>query len=83
MKNILIKAVKFYQKYFSPDHSFWAKAKNNPPYCKHFPTCSEYMIESIEKKWIFLWTAKWTWRIMKCQPWGKWWYDPVEKEKKL
>jgi len=47
-QKILVYFVKFYQRYFSPDHSFWAK--NNPPYCKHFPTCSNYMIESIEKK---------------------------------
>jgi putative component of membrane protein insertase Oxa1/YidC/SpoIIIJ protein YidD len=46
----IIKCVQTYQKYISPDHSFWAKAKNNPPYCKHNPSCSEYMIESVEKK---------------------------------
>ncbi|MDF1682271.1 MAG: membrane protein insertion efficiency factor YidD [Patescibacteria group bacterium] len=46
----MIKIVKFYQKYFSPDHSIWVKALDNPPYCKHIPSCSEYMIESIEKK---------------------------------
>jgi len=33
----LISLVKLYQKILSPDHSFWAK--NNPPYCKHYPTC--------------------------------------------
>lgn len=48
LQKFLISTVKLYQKTMSPDHSFWAK--NNPPYCKFFPTCSEYMIESIEKK---------------------------------
>jgi len=48
MKKPLIYLVKQYQKYLSPDHSFWARDK--VPYCKHIPTCSEYMIESIEKK---------------------------------
>lgn len=76
----MIKIVKFYQKYFSPDHSIWVKALDNPPYCKHIPSCSEYMIESIEKKWAFLWSIKWTWRIFKCMPWTKWWYDPVDKK---
>ena len=50
LQKTLIKLVKIYQKILSPDHSFWARNLNKPPYCKHFPTCSEYMIESIEKK---------------------------------
>ena len=74
---LLIKLVKKYQKYISPDHSFWAK--NNPPYCKHIPSCSEYMIESIKKKWALKWSIKWVFRILRCMPWNKWWYDPVEK----
>lgn len=78
----IIKIVKLYQKYLSPDHSFWAKARNNPPYCKHFPSCSEYMIEAVEKKWAFFWSLKWIRRILRCMPWSKWWYDPVEKSKK-
>jgi putative component of membrane protein insertase Oxa1/YidC/SpoIIIJ protein YidD len=49
-QQILITAVKNYQKYLSPDHSFWARSLEKPPYCKHIPTCSEYMIEAIEKK---------------------------------
>ena len=54
MKNLnpaqkfLIFSIEKYQKYLSPDHSFWAK--NNPPYCKFYPTCSEYTKEAIEKK---------------------------------
>lgn len=80
-KNI-IKFIKTYQKYISPDHSFWAKAKNNPPYCKHIPSCSEYMVESVEKKWAFIWFFKGFFRVLRCMPWNKWWYDPVEKSKK-
>lgn len=76
----IIKSVKIYQKYLSPDHSFWAE--NNPPYCQHIPSCSEYMIESVEKKWAILWLIKWFFRIMRCMPWNKWGYDPVDKEKK-
>ncbi len=80
MKNIIIKIVKLYQKYLSPDHSFWAKKMNNPPYCKHIPSCSEYMIETLDKKWVIKWVLKWTWRILRCMPFTKWWYDPVDKK---
>ena len=79
IQKYIIKSVKLYQKYLSPDHSFWAK--DNPPYCQHIPSCSEYMIESVEKKWAIKWTIKWFFRIMRCMPWSKWWYDPVDKEK--
>lgn len=82
LQKTIIKIVKTYQKLLSPDHSFWAKAKNNPPYCKHIPSCSEYMIESVEKKWAIIWSIKGTYRILRCMPWNKWWYDPVEKVKK-
>lgn len=80
MKNIIISFVKLYQKYLSPDHSIWVKSLNKPPYCKHIPTCSEYMIEAVEKKWVFIGVLKWMGRILRCMPWTKWWYDPVEKE---
>ena len=81
LSKIIIKTVKLYQKILSPDHSFWAKGLEKPPYCKHTPTCSEYMIEAVEKKWPITWTTKWIGRILRCMPWNKWWYDPVEKEK--
>jgi len=50
LSKIIIKTVKLYQKILSPDHSFWAKGLEKSPYCKHTPTCSEYMIEAVEKK---------------------------------
>jgi putative component of membrane protein insertase Oxa1/YidC/SpoIIIJ protein YidD len=38
------------------------------------------MIESVEKKWAFLGSIKGFFRIMRCMPWNKWWYDPVDKK---
>jgi len=80
LSKIIISWVKWYQKVLSPDHSFWAKSMNKTPYCMHIPTCSEYMIEAVEKKWAVIGTAKWICRICRCMPWSKWWYDPVEKK---
>ncbi len=79
MKKIILYILKVYQKYFSPDHSIWVKSLHKPPYCKHIPSCSEYMIEAIQKKWTFIWILKWIWRILRCMPWNKWWYDPLDK----
>lgn len=82
MKNFLILIVRQYQKYLSPDHSLWARAMNKPPYCKHIPSCSDYMIESLEKKWAIVGFGKGIARIMRCNPWSKWGYDPVDDTKK-
>jgi len=79
LQKTLIFAVKQYQKYLSPDHSIWARAQNKPPYCRFIPSCSDYMIEAIEKKGAFFGTLKGLWRIARCMPWSKGGYDPVEK----
>lgn len=48
-----------------------------PPTCRFAPTCSEYMLQAIDKYGIM----KGTWlgmkRIGRCHPWGGSGYDPV------
>ena len=43
MKRILIAPVRFYQRFISPAF---------PPSCRFEPTCSNYMIQAIEKTWL-------------------------------
>lgn len=73
MKKILIWIIKLYQKVPGAWHS----------YCRHIPTCSNYSIEAIEKhgsiKGIYM-SFK---RILKCNPWGTYGYDPVIKKENL
>jgi hypothetical protein len=70
MKYILIWFIKLYQKIPGPWHNS----------CRHIPTCSNYGIEAIETygsikgSWL---TLK---RIIRCNPWGTYGYDPVIKE---
>ncbi len=51
-----------------------------PASCRHTPTCSEYMVESIKVWGPF----KGSWlglkRLSKCHPLGTWGYDPVPKK---
>lgn len=72
MKRLLIGLVKIYQKIPGPWHAM----------CRHTPTCSNYMIESINE-WG---SIRGTWygiiRILKCNPWGTCGYDPVKKRVK-
>ncbi|MCK9272271.1 membrane protein insertion efficiency factor YidD [Candidatus Gracilibacteria bacterium] len=80
LKKPLIKLISLYQKYLSPDHSIWSRSANKPPYCRHIPSCSDYMKEAIEKRGVGVGIVKGTWRILRCNPWGKGGYDPVDKK---
>jgi uncharacterized protein len=68
MKKIFILPVKLYQWILSP----WLGT-----HCRHTPTCSQYMIESIEihgpSKGMWLGFK----RLCRCHPWGTQGYDPV------
>lgn len=70
MKTILLWMIKFYRASISP--------YKGGPCCRFVPTCSEYALEAIEKygalKGSFL-AAK---RILKCHPFHKGGYDPLE-----
>lgn len=70
--------IRAYQKTLSPDHSFWAKAMDRPPYCKHVPSCSQYGVEAFEKKGFIVGLLKTSWRVLRCNPWTKGGYDPVD-----
>jgi putative membrane protein insertion efficiency factor len=76
----VISAIRFYQRYFSPDHSLWATAAGHR-YCRFHPTCSEYAVEAIEKRGLMIGIAKAFWRVLRCNPWSKGGEDPVERKK--
>lgn len=68
MKRLLIGLVRAYQYAISP-----LLGRN----CRYFPTCSEYMLEAVQKHgavkggWL---GAK---RLCRCHPWHPGGYDPV------
>lgn len=72
MKYFLLGFIKTYQMIPGP----WHKS------CRHIPTCSNYGIEAIIKygsiRGSFL-TIK---RIIRCNPFGSFGYDPVPERKK-
>lgn len=79
MKQILIIAIQLYQKTLSPDHG-WFKARFPYGYCRFYPTCSQYGIDSIRTHGavtgIYL-TIK---RIIKCNPFHAPGVDAVAKK---
>jgi uncharacterized protein len=69
MKHLLIKFVQVYQVILSPILH---------PSCRFHPTCSQYVIDAIEKRGIFIGIFKGIWRILRCHPFGGSGYDPVK-----
>ena len=71
MKNILIFLLKGYKKVISPIFGFFGV------HCKFYPSCSEYMLQAINKygslKGIYLGIK----RLLKCHPFSKGGYDPL------
>ena len=59
MKDILISAIKFYQKWISP---------LKPPTCRFIPTCSEYAITAINKYGAVKGGRLAIKRLLKCRP---------------
>jgi putative membrane protein insertion efficiency factor len=69
MRFILINIIKAYQKLISPLF---------PPSCRFYPTCSVYAVEAITKYGAFKGSIKAVWRILRCNPFNKGGFDPVE-----
>lgn len=72
MKKVLIFFIRIYQKTPILSH------KN----CRFIPTCSNYAIEAINRFGVFKGSYLTIKRIIKCNPWGGYGYDPVPDEKK-
>lgn len=70
-RRILIGGIECYRFLLSPDHSFWAKALNKPPYCKHFPSCSSYAVEALDRHGAMRGGFYSIRRILSCNPWSK------------
>ncbi len=72
MKKIIIFLLKGYKKIISPMFSAVGI------HCKYYPTCSEYMVQAIEKYGIVKGGLLGIIRILKCNPFSKGGYDPIK-----
>lgn len=76
-KFLAIFFIRLYRKTISFDHGLM-KFFFPLGTCKYRPTCSEYAEQAIEKKGLF----KGSWlifkRLMRCNPFSKGGYDPVQ-----
>lgn len=65
---LLIAPIRLYQKYLSPHlgHN-----------CRFTPTCSQYAVEALALHGALKGGLLALWRILRCNPFGKFGYDPV------
>jgi len=68
MQTILIGALKGYKLLISP---------LLPSACRYRPTCSEYMMEDIEKRGVARGIWMGTRRLLRCHPFHEGGFDPV------
>ncbi|MEJ5308034.1 MAG: membrane protein insertion efficiency factor YidD [candidate division WOR-3 bacterium] len=69
MNRIFIYFIKVYKKYVSPMF---------PPTCRFTPTCSEYSLQAYQKYNFFKASFLTIKRILRCNPFSKGGYDPLE-----
>lgn len=68
LKRFLIRCVRVYQRRLSPYLG---------PSCRYSPTCSEYAIQALERYGAVRGGLKALWRLLRCHPFSKGGYDPV------
>jgi putative membrane protein insertion efficiency factor len=68
MRKVVIAALSFYKRFLSPFV---------PAACRYRPTCSEYMLEAVEKYGVARGVWMGTLRLLRCHPFHQGGFDPV------
>ena len=68
MRKIVIATLSFYKRFLSP---------LLPSACRYRHTCSEYMIEAVEKYGALRGVSKGMLRLLRCHPFHEGGFDPV------
>jgi len=50
-------------------------------HCKYYPSCSHYAVQAIQRFGILRGLVLAGWRLLRCNPWSRGGYDPVEEQR--
>lgn len=80
IKNLILYAIRIYQKTLSFDHG---PLKKVFPYlgCRYHPTCSQYTYEAVDEHGTLKGLYMGTKRVLRCTPFSKGGYDPIPHKK--
>jgi|GEM_PF-92987 len=70
---LLIALLRGYKKYISPHLGH---------HCRFIPTCSEYAMQALAVHGLVKGLILTVWRLLRCQPFAKFGYDPVPEKGK-
>ena len=78
MKKIILTLILFYQKTAFFHNQLFRMLFSTDQVCRFQPTCSQYTYQAVEKYGSFkgLWLG--FKRIVRCHPWNKGGFDPVQ-----
>ncbi|HEX5430951.1 MAG TPA: membrane protein insertion efficiency factor YidD [Bryobacteraceae bacterium] len=65
---IALTILRFYKRWISP---------MLPSACRYYPTCSEYMMEAIERHGVWRGIGMGATRLLRCHPFHRGGFDPV------
>ena len=69
-RQAIVSLISLYQATLSPDHG-WFKYRHPHGFCRHYPSCSEYTKQAVNKfgaiKGSFLGLK----RVIRCNPWAE------------
>jgi len=68
MRQALILLLRFYKRFISP---------MLPSACRYYPTCSEYMLNAVEKYGVLKGVMMGMGRLLRCHPFHAGGFDPV------
>jgi putative membrane protein insertion efficiency factor len=72
LRTVAIAPIRAYQKVISP--AFGDR-------CRYYPSCSEYAAQAITRFGILRGLVLAAWRLLRCNPWSKGGFDPVEEQR--
>ena len=71
-RSAVVLLLRFYQRWISPAFG---------PRCRYYPSCSEYAVQAVQHFGIFRGLVLASWRLLRCNPWSRGGFDPVEDQR--